>query len=302
MLDSPVRGVARNSAATFQPAAVTPLKITLLVSDLSERGAGRWGGAVRPFLLSQALRLGGHQVEIVGFGESPPALQTDIPLTVLSPTPQQNIWAAAGQLLRHLRGDLIYAYKLKPSSYGLALLSKLRGQRPVLLDIDDWELSWHGGDSWRYRPSWRQLGRDLLKPGGALRDPDHPLYLQWLQGAVGWADQVTTHSEFLQQRFGGVYVPNGKDTQMFNPSGYDPVACRAEYGLSEYRVLMFPGAPRPYKGVEDVLAALDLIGEDDLKLVIVGGSPYDDYDSYLHQRWPHRLLQLAKFPYAEMPN
>lgn len=301
MLNSPVRGVARNNGATSQPAAVAPLRISLLVSDLSERGAGRWGGAVRPFLLSQALRLVGHEVEIVGFGDSSLALQAEVPLTVLSPTPQQDALAAATKLLRHLQGDMIYAYKLKPSSYGLALLDKLRARRPVWLDIDDWELSWHGGDSWRYRPSLRQLGRDLLKPDGALRDPDHPLYLQWLQRAVGWADQVTTHSEFLQQRFGGAYVPNGKDTRLFDPQRYDPAACRAEYGLSEYRVLMFPGAPRPYKGVEDVLTALDLIDEDDLKLVIVGGSPYDDYDSYLHQRWPHRLLQLSKFPYTDMP-
>lgn len=281
--------------------ATAPLKISLLVSDLSPQGAGRWGGAVRPFLLSQALSQAGHQVEIIGFGGDAAApLETPVPVRRLSPSPSQNLPAAAAKLIQHLQGDIVYAYKLKPSSYGLALLSQLRRRRPLLLDIDDWELSWHGGDRWRYRPSLRQLGRDLRQPNG-LCYLDHPLYLRWIERLVPLADQITTHSGFLQKRFGGALVPNGKDLTLFDPAQHEAAACRQAYGLSAYRVLMFPGAPRPYKGVEDVLAALDLIDEADLKLVIVGGSPYDDYDSELHQRWPQRLIQLPKFAYTDMP-
>ncbi|MEL7329596.1 MAG: glycosyltransferase family 1 protein, partial [Cyanobacteria bacterium J06559_1] len=42
-----------------------PLKISIIASDLSTSGAGRWKGAVRPFLLAQAFQLLGHQVEIL---------------------------------------------------------------------------------------------------------------------------------------------------------------------------------------------------------------------------------------------
>jgi glycosyltransferase involved in cell wall biosynthesis len=290
-------------APTSAGIALARPKISILASDLSQQGAGRWGGGVRPFLLSQALQKAGYPVDIVGFttDETPPHFSDNFCVRAI-PVPSPNLnFTSIRHLLGDLQGDIIYAYKLKPSSFGLALLHRLGHRRPVVLDIDDWEMSWHGGDDWRYRATPKQLARDLLKPQGALRNPDHPLYLRWLEHWTGWANVITTHNAFLQKRFGGIYVPNGKDTERFNPALYDAEACRTAYGLEHYRVLMFPGAPRPYKGVEDVLQALDLIGEDDLKLVIVGGSPYDDYDRHLLERWPQHIVHLGKHPQADMP-
>ncbi|MGF1570231.1 MAG: glycosyltransferase [Nodosilinea sp.] len=285
------------------PALAHPCRVSILASDLSAQGAGRWGGAVRPFLLGQALQRMGYTVDMVGFTPDVdgPSWPCDIPIQAIPVASPRLGRAAIAELFRHLRGDIIYAYKLKPSSFGLALLHRLRHHRPVVLDIDDWELSWHGGEGWRYRASPHQIARQLLKPDGALRHPDHPLYLQWIERLVPQADLVTTHTGFLQQRFGGVYIPNGKDTDLFNPSNYAAEACRADYGLTPYRVLMFPGAPRSYKGVEDLLVAMDVLDQPDLKLVLVGGSPYDNYDQELLTRWPQRIIHLGKRPYAEMP-
>jgi glycosyltransferase involved in cell wall biosynthesis len=211
------------------------------------------------------------------------------------------MWASVGQLLDRLDGDVIYAIKPQLPSYGLALLNRLRRRKPVILDIDDWEMSWHGGDDWRYRPSPKQLFRDLFRPDGALRQPGHPLYIRALEARSHWADAVTVHTRFLQERFGGFSVPNGKDVDRFNPDAYDPATCRANLGLSDYRLLMFPGAPRPYKGVEDVLAALEILNEPDLRLAIVGGSPYDNYDQELADRWGKWLIQLPRQTAESMP-
>lgn len=277
--------------------------VSILASDLSQRGAGRWGDAVRPFLLAKALQRVGYGVEVVGFTTDNKILSLGSEVTIRTVPLDSSQWGRKdiGRLFAHLRGDIIYAYKPKPSSFGLALLHRLRYRRPLILDIDDWELSWHGGDDWRYRPSLRDLARDVLKPTGGLRNPEHPLYLKWLERAVPYADRVTIHNAFLQKRFGGIYVPNGKDTHWFDPTRYDPEASRQEYGLSGYRVIMFPGAPRPYKGVEDLLQALDVLDEPDLKLVIVGGSPYDDYDRHLLDHWPQRIIHLGQQPYGDMP-
>ncbi|MGD1905847.1 MAG: glycosyltransferase family 4 protein [Leptolyngbyaceae cyanobacterium] len=280
-------------------------RVSILASDLSSQGAGRWGGAVRPFLLSQALIQAGYQPEIVGFNRDATPLKNasdDVPIHSIPLGGELSGWQASNRLLQALQGDIIYAYKLKPTSFGLALLHRLRHRKPVILDIDDWELSWHGGDDWAYRPpSVKQLLRDVLKKDGALRDPDHPLYLKWIQNQVHRADAVTTHNGFLQEKFGGIYIPNGKDIALFDPDQYNAETCRQELGLSNYRVLLFPGAPRPYKGVEDLLIALDILDQPDLKLVIVGGSPYDDYDAQLQKKWGHRLIQLPKASYTEMP-
>lgn len=281
------------------------VKISIIASDLSSSGAGRWGGAVRPFLLSQALKKIGCDVEIVGFvNEHPPTSisQAEIPIIpISSKLNYPGFLLSAKELLDKISGDIIYAYKLKPSSLGLALIKKMQTSRPVFLDIDDWELSWHGGDNWKYRPSIKQLARDIFKPEGALRQPDHPFYLKWIESFVSKADQVTLHNQFLKKRFGGVYLPNGKDTTLFDPNKYDPEVSRTRYGLNNYRILMFPGAPRPYKGVEDVLIALDNLNQPDLRLVIVGGSPYDDYDRQLTEKWGRWIIQMEKYPPKVMP-
>ncbi|MGB7251410.1 MAG: glycosyltransferase family 4 protein [Phormidesmis sp.] len=280
------------------------LKISIVASDLSASGAGRWKGAVRPFLLAQALQQLGHQVEILGFADEGDRLmsESNLPIKIIPRAPYPRFFSSARQLMAQIDGDIVIAYKLKPSSFGLSLLYKLWKKCPVILDIDDWELSWHGGDSWRYPGSVWQLCRDILKPDGALRQPDYPLYLQWIEKLTPQADAITLHTEFMRSRFGGSYVPNGKDMSLFDPSRYDPEESRDRYNLSGYKVLMFPGAPRPYKGVEDVLKALETLNQPDWRLVIVGGSPYDQYDDYLIENWGKWLIKLPKYPYEKMPD
>lgn len=279
-------------------------KISILVGDLSVRGVGRWGGGVRTFLLAQALERLGYRIQILGpaFGEpGPRPPNTSWEWVMVPGRSYPGFWRSLAQLWPQINGDLLYAHKLKPTSYGVGLLKAAAARRPLVLDIDDWELSWYGGDRYRYRPRPRQLVRDLLGRQGALRQPDHPFYLQAIERWVNRATAITTNTVALQQRFGGTLIPSGKDTELFDPDRFDPVAQRARLGWQDYQVLMFPGAPRPYKGVEDLLAALDLLNDARIRLAIVGGSPYDDYDRQLQARWGRWLLYLPKQPPQEMP-
>ncbi|MEK0177834.1 MAG: glycosyltransferase family 4 protein [Microcoleus anatoxicus] len=274
------------------------MKVSLVASDLSG------GGAIRAFLLAQVLIELNCDVEIVGFmfGKELYAIPPHgIPVYAIPGSKYPGFLMNAQKLLKKIDGDIIYAVKPKPSSFGLSLLKKLETHRPIILDIDDWELSWFGGDEWKYRPDFKQLYRDIVKKNGQLREPDHPLYIKWMESLVSRADAVTVDTEFLKQRFGGVYLPNGKDTEMFDPAKYHPELSRQRYGLSGYKILMFPGAPRPHKGVEDVLMALEQLNEPDLRLAIVGGSPYDDYDDRLMQQWGRWIIKLPKFPVERMP-
>lgn len=274
------------------------VKVSLVVSDLSG------GGSVRAFLLGQVLKKLNYEVEVVGFlfGKDLYAIPpSGMSIVSVKGNKYPAFFTAAQNLLKKLDGDIIYAVKPKPTSFGISLLKQLGNRRPVLLDMDDWELSWYGGSEWKYRPTVKQLGRDILKKDGALRYPDHPLYLKWMERLVNRADAITIDTEFLKERFGGVYLPNGKDTSLFDPDQYDAQASRVRYGLCDYRILMFPGAPRPHKGVEDVLIALDQLNEPDLRLVIVGGSPYDDYDDKLIQQWGRWIIKLPRSPVEVMP-
>lgn len=272
-------------------------KVSLVVSDLSG------GGAIRAFLLGQVFKKLNYEVEVVGFqfGKElyaiPPA---GMQVISLAGKKYPELIKKVPEILKKIDGDIIYAVKPKPTSFGVSLIDKIFKRRPLILDMDDWELSWYGGDEWKYRPTVKQLYRDIFKQDGALRYPDHPLYVKWMESLVQKADAITIDTQFLKQRFGGVYLPNGKDTEMFDPSRYDPQASRSSYGLSEYRILMFPGAPRPHKGVEDVLMALDILDQPDLRLAIVGGSPYDDYDDKLIQQWGRWIVKLPRRPVEAM--
>jgi glycosyltransferase involved in cell wall biosynthesis len=281
------------------------LKVSILVSDLSSVGAGRWGGgSVRSFLLAQSLQELNYQVEILGFifGKKATVIpQSEISINQFIGYNYPKFLMSASQLLKKIDGDIIYAMRPKPTTFGLALLQKLRSNQPIILDIDDWELSWYVGKKWECKASLKQLYCDICKSDGALRQPDHPFYLKMLEGMTKKANAITTHTKFLKDKFGGTYLPNGKDTELFNPNYYNPERSRIFYGLSGYRILMFPGAPRPYKGVEDVLLALEFLNEPDIKLVIVGGSPYDDYDAQLSAKWGSWIIKLPKYPPTEMP-
>ncbi|WP_341526199.1 glycosyltransferase family 4 protein [Nostoc sp. UHCC 0302] len=274
-------------------------KVSLLVSDLSS------AAILRAYLIGTSLKSLGIDVEIIGFLFGKNLYRNLPPDLNVYDFPGKDFPAFLGEIrkiLPKINGDIIYAIKPQTTSFGVALLKKLYSKKPVILDIDDWELSWYGGDDWHYHPTPKQLYRELLKANGALRNPHHPLYVKWMEGWVSWANAVTVHTKFLQQRFGGILVPNGKDTSLFDPIQYDSESSRNRYGLSEYRILMFPGAPRPYKGLEDVLIALDKINQPDLKLVIVGGSPYDDYDEQLQQQWGRWIIKLPKYPADVIPD
>lgn len=275
------------------------LKVSLLVWNLSTND-----GVIRASLLGEALKRLGYTIEVVGFefGEGRyKAIPSDLAITSVKGYLLPSFVKATGQLLPKIDGDIIYAIKPQLASFGVGLLKRFLQHRPLVLDIDDWELSWHGGDDWRYRPGLKQFARDMLKPQGALRRPEHPLYVKWLEGWVKAADAVTVHTSFMQQRFGGILVPNGKDTDLFDPARYDISSSRQRYGLSNYRILMFPGAPRPSKGLEDVLTALEKLNQPDLRVAIVGGSPYDNYDQQLIAQWGKWIIKLPNYPAEVMP-
>lgn len=278
------------------------VKVSIIVGNLASSGAGRW--VCRTFLLAEALQREGYDVEMLGFlfGETNIDFsQFSYPVYTFKGGNYPGFLCSAWKLHQKISGDIIYALKPKISSFGTALLHSKLTKKTLVLDIDDWELSWLGGDSYHYRPSFRSFLREILSPRGLLRQPDSPPYLQWIESKVKQADAITIHTRFIHDRFGGHYVPNGKDLTLFNPNLYNPEDSRKKYGLESFKVLMFPGAPRPYKGLEDILEALELLDWPDLRLVIVGGSPYDDYDQKLMSSWSHRMIKLPTFNYHQMP-
>lgn len=137
-------------------------KISVLAPDLSG------GGVTRVYLLASVLQKLNYDVKVCGFlfGDAiyptPPA---GLPVDWVPGCNYPELLGATRKLLQKIDGDIIYAVKPRPTSFGIGLLKTLGRDRPVMLDIDDWELSWFGGENWKYRPTIKQLARDIVKKG-----------------------------------------------------------------------------------------------------------------------------------------
>src|SRR5207245_2721100 len=190
-------------------------------------------------------------------------------------------------LARLADGDVLFASKPRPTSFGVALLARRQRRRPLILDIDDWELGFF------YRAGfWGRVGRllNLGNPNG--------LPWTWLaERFVARADALTVASRFLADRFGGILVPHVRDTEAWAPERFDRAAARARLGVGDARVVMFLGTPRGHKGVEDLVEAT--AGLDGACLVLVGADPA----SAAARRWAARehVKVIGEIPFDDVP-
>jgi glycosyltransferase involved in cell wall biosynthesis len=239
------------------------MKISVLAFDLCDNATGRADLLAR--LLAPR-----YAVEVVGpvFGTTRwrPAASSPISYRAVVGGRYPPFAAAIPALLREIDGDLIYASKPRPTSFGLALLKRLGTRRPVLLDIDDWEVGLF------YRSSgWGRLGRVL--------NVSNPNGLPWtwlMERLTPLAQGITVASRFLQQRFGGTLIPHVRDVEAWRPDAYDGRTARRSLGArDDEQIVMFLGTPRAYKGLDDLIEAVRRLARPRVLLALVGaGSRY----------------------------
>jgi glycosyltransferase involved in cell wall biosynthesis len=261
------------------------VKISVLAFDLSDNATGR------AELLARLLAPR-YQVTVVGprFGPAPwaPLAGSSVEHRARPARRYPGFLADARALLPLVDGDVLYACKPRPSSYGLALAARRQRRRPLLLDIDDWELGFF------YRAgAWGRLGRalNLANPNG--------LPWTWLcERLVGRADAVTVATRFLEHRFGGTLLPHVRDTEAWDPSRYDGAGARAALGVGRRPLVMFLGTPRAYKGVDDLVEAMGRLGGE-ATLAVVGVKPGGD----AARRWDGRpfVRLVGEVPFDEVP-
>ncbi len=263
------------------------MKVSILCFDVSDNALGR------AWLLARLLEPIGA-VEIVGprFGAAvwEPVAEESVPVQSIPGGRFPGFATRLPALARLADGDLIYASKPRLTSAGIGYLARLGRRRPLLLDIDDWEVGFflRGG-------AWGTIGRalNLSNPRG--------LAWTWLMERLrGIADGVTVASRFLEQRFGGVLIPHVRDTDRWAPGRAEPGSARERLGVEKERVVMFLGTPRGYKGVEDLADAVGRLGRPDVILALVGTEPASATGRALSARLPGVRL-VGRVPIAQVP-
>lgn len=244
------------------------MKISILCPNLSGNCLGR------AYLLAKILQRK-YEVEIVGCAFKgriwpPLANSKDVELKYINIRQiPVSYWQLIKLFKQKIDGDIIYVSKPMLVSFGVGLFRKWLGKKPLVLDIDDWEMGFVK-EKYRRNSVAHNLF-SLIRSGIYFYEP-YSIWSAWAcEKAVGLADAVTVSGTFLKQKFGGTIIAHARDTELLDPALHNKNSARQKYNIPENKkVIMFFGTPTPYKGIEDLVKAVGLIDNDDLILVVVG--------------------------------
>jgi len=235
------------------------MKISVLCFDLSDNAAGRAD------LLARLLEPLGC-IEVIGPRTGPgvwePVATGPVRYTAVESRRMPGFLHVMADLARRADGDLVVASKTKLGSAGVGYLKRVFERRPLLLDIDDWEVGFHLRSGF-----WGTLGR-AVNLGNAAGLP----WTWACERFTGLADGLTVASRFLQERFGGALITHVRDTNAWKPGGADPAEGRRPLGVGSERLVMFLGTPRGYKGLDDLARAVNSLERPDVVLAVIGAS------------------------------
>jgi len=241
------------------------MKISVLTPDLSHNCLGR------AYLLAKILQRH-YEVEIVGptFGDGiwePVADDKSITYKPVKIRGRFKPYWQFRELAKKIDGDVIYASKPLFTSFGLGLFKKLSNRRPLILDIDDWQMGFMKEiySSLSLAQSFKFLATSALF-FYSMSSYWNTLFGEKLSHL---ADEITVSNNFLQDKFSGTIVWHARDTEAFNPEKFDGSSLREKYDIDRNKkVVMFSGTPRAHKGIEDLIEAINLLQTQDVLLTL----------------------------------
>lgn len=233
------------------------MKASILCPNLSSNALGR------AYILAQILQKK-YKVEIIG------------------PITEKGLWSAISyennikiksgrtrKLLGKIDGDIIFASKPLIASFGLGIIKKLINKKILFLDIDDWELGFIKNEykSLSFLKKIKRLSYDLIRIHWISS-----FWNNWIcEKLVFFADEIIVSNTFLQKKFKGEIIWHGRDKDLFNPKNYNPVKIREKLKIgSNDKIIIFSGTPRAHKGLEDLIDAVYLIKDKNVKLLLLG--------------------------------
>jgi len=199
-----------------------------------------------------------------------------------------------------VRPDIVIACKPRLPSLLLGLRIRDRVGCPLVLDIDDHELSFFEDRS--------PLSLEQLEAmeAGTLQDEAEPygeIWTRLAESLIPEADGLLVSNTALQRKYGGVLVPHARDETLFDPAAQpDRSLIRSRLGIPEHaKVVLFLGTLRAHKGIHDLARAVGQIEDDDVLLLAVGTTPDRYLIGQLQKRTKGRILAVPAQPFERVP-
>jgi glycosyltransferase involved in cell wall biosynthesis len=171
--------------------------------------------------------------------------------------------------------DLIHCFKPLPWSYFPSLVLKVIRKKPLVLDIDDLDY---------FRFSLSTISTKM----------------------TGLADAIVVQSTRLQEKFGGIQIHTGTDTELCNPN-VDGSEIREKYNLHDSFTIVNVGTIKKYKGIDIILEAVRRLNDERIKVFLVGvnEATMDNHSVNLMKTYKNklgkRLILAPPQPFTEMP-
>lgn len=161
--------------------------------------------------------------------------------------------------------DIVYVCKPRLPSIFIGKLISLNSVCPMIVDVDDFELSFFKNET------YADYSEMLQDPWEALKEPYEELATRYSQTLIDDSDAVTVSNLALKRRFGGSMVRHARDETGFRFSAELRERGRRRLGIADDAfVLLFVGTPRPHKGVLDVARAVYQINDPSIVFHVVG--------------------------------
>ena len=273
-------------------------KISIIAWDMAHNALGR------AYLLADLLR-SEYAVEIVG--AIFPRVGTELwaPLRSCNRVTMKYFYGAdfpeqfsrMKEIAEQIDGDIIYVSKPKLPSIELAILATLHRNRPIVLDIDDYEIG-------LFKKTDLSTPEDVKEKKRKLNQhrPQTEIWTRYCESLIPLFDQITVSNEELQKKYGGVVLPHVRCEHDFNPGVYPRNEIRATLGFgSEDRVILFAGTLRMHKGLSGIVPAVELSRRLNCKLLVVGTAPDADTREFLDSLDTASVRVLPDVPFHDLP-
>lgn len=243
-------------------------KAAVVAWDLGHNPAGR-------AMVIYDLLARDYDVELVGpvwsrFGNAvwEPIRQSDRKVRAFACETIEDFWPRAVALTAAADYDLVVACKPRLPAVLLAALIKQACGCPLVLDIDDFELSFFKDETPADLSALEAAGPDVF------REPYLELPTRVCDALAGLADARIVSNIALRDRFGGHIVRHARDEALFDPRNFDRDGCRAAMGMEpDDFAIVFVGTIRRHKGVIEVAQALHEHPDKRFSLHVIGDIP-----------------------------
>jgi glycosyltransferase involved in cell wall biosynthesis len=286
--------------ALLAPVKKLPITVLVITWDIGHNPLGR------SYMLAEVVqRIARHSL-LIGF-QFPrygndvwePVRDGKLPVISLPGADLPEFHESLQAISKRIRPDVVIACKPRLPSVELGIMIKEQWGCPLIVDVDDHELSFFKNQT------EVQLSQLASLPAGSASTETEPfgeLWTRLTQNLCKSADEIIVSNIALQREFGGTIVPHVRDENTFDPKQYNGLEVRRRYGVPDKaKVVLFFGTPRVHKGVDILAQAVNRIADQEFRLLVVGTAPDRSVTAKLDAMAPGRVLYLPNQPFHAIP-